>query len=329
MLKSDSLAAGGYRTQLLAEDLSMLAFAIRRILAAIPTLLVVIILSFFMIRLAPGGPFDLDRALPAEIEANLRAAYNLDQPLVVQFWDYLLGVLQGDFGPSFKYQDHTVGELIMTGFPVSLGLGLLAILLALILGVGLGAWAALRQNSWLDYTVMASAMTGIVVPNFVMAPLLTLLFGIQLGWLPVGGYGNGQFQYLLLPIVALALPQVAYIARLTRASMIEVLGSNYVRTARAKGIGEALVVGRHALKGALMPVVSYLGPATAQIITGSVVIEQIFAIPGIGRYFVQGALNRDYTLVMGVVIFFGVLIIAFNLIVDLIYGWLDPKVRYD
>jgi oligopeptide transport system permease protein len=296
---------------------------------AIPTMFVVIAISFFMIRLAPGGPFDLERTLPKEIEENLRRAYNLDQPLIVQFGDYLQKILRGDFGPSFKYPDYTVNELILSGFPVSLRIGLSAILVALFLGVALGAVAALRQNSRVDYAVMATAMTGIAIPNFVMAPLLSLIFGVYLSLLPVGGYGDGGIRYLLLPTISLALPQVAYIARLTRASLIEVLRQNYIRTARAKGIGETLVLVRHALKGALMPVVSYLGPATANIITGSVVIEQIFGIPGIGRYFVQGALNRDYTLVMGVVIFFAVLIIVLNLIVDLIYGLLDPKVRYE
>ncbi len=307
----------------------MLAYSVKRFLIAIPTMFVVIAISFFMIRLAPGGPFDLERTLPKEIEENLRRAYNLDQPLIVQFGDYLRKILQGDFGPSFKYSDYTVNELIMGGFPVSLRIGLSAILLALFLGISLGAVAALRQNSRLDYTVMATAMTGIAIPNFVMAPLLSLIFGVYLSLLPVGGYGDGGIRYLLLPTISLALPQVAYIARLTRASLIEVLRQNYIRTARAKGIGERLVLVRHALKGALMPVVSYLGPATANIITGSVVIEQIFGIPGIGRYFVQGALNRDYTLVMGVVIFFALLIIVLNLIVDLVYGLLDPKVRYE
>lgn len=305
----------------------MLDYTIKRLFIAIPTLLIVIAISFFMVRLAPGGPFDLQRSLPAAIEANLRQAYHLDEPLIVQFGDYMFGVLHGDFGPSFTYADYTVGELIMIAFPVSLRIGLSAIFLAGLGGVALGCMAALRQNSRLDYAVMAVAMTGIVIPNFVMAPLLTLIFSVYLRLLPVGGYGG--IEYLVLPVIALSLPQVAYIARLTRASVIEVLRADYIRTARAKGACEWRVVTRHALKGALLPVVSYLGPATANIITGSVVIEQIFGIPGIGRYFVQGALNRDYTLVMGVVIFFAVLIVFLNLVVDLIYGLLDPRVRYD
>jgi oligopeptide transport system permease protein len=278
-------------------------------------------------RIAPGGPFDRERALPPEIEKNVLAAYDLDQPLILQYRDYLLGVLQGDFGPSFKYRDFTVAELLWTGFPASLKVGGIAILLAIAVGITLGTLAALRQNSGFDHAVMATAMTGITIPNFVMAPLLTLVFGVHLGLLPVAGWNGGAPQNLVLPVIALALPQIAYIARLTRGSMIEVLHANYVRTARAKGLRERIVVVRHALKGALLPVVSYLGPATAQVVTGSVVIETIFGIPGIGRYFIQGALNRDYTLVMGTVIVFAVLIILLNLIVDLLYSLLDPKVK--
>jgi oligopeptide transport system permease protein len=303
------------------------AYVTRRILTSIPTLLVIITIAFFMMRIAPGGPFDSDRALPPEIEKNVMAAYNLDQPLLLQYRDYLLGVLQGDFGPSFKYRDFTVAELLIAGFPVSLEVGGIAILLAIVIGIGLGTLAALRQNSGLDHAVMATAMTGITIPNFVMAPLLTLIFGVYLSWLPVAGWNDGAPRNLILPVIALALPQIAYIARLTRGSMIEVLHANYIRTARAKGLRERLVVVRHALRGALLPVVSYLGPATAQLVTGSVVIETIFGIPGIGRYFVQGALNRDYTLVMGTVITYGALIILLNLVVDLLYGLLDPKVK--
>jgi oligopeptide transport system permease protein len=303
------------------------AYVARRILTSIPTLLVIVTVAFFMMRIAPGGPFDRERALPAEIEKNVLAAYDLDQPLLLQYRDYLLGVLQGDFGPSFKYRDFTVAELLWTGFPASLKVGGLAIGLAVVVGIGLGTLAALRQNSGLDHAVMATAMTGITIPNFVMAPLLTLIFGVHLGLLPVAGWNGGAPANLVLPVIALALPQIAYIARLTRGSMIEVLHANYVRTARAKGLRERIVVVRHALRGALLPVVSYLGPATAQVVTGSVVIETIFEIPGIGRYFIQGALNRDYTLVMGTVIVLAVLIILLNLIVDLLYGLLDPKVK--
>ncbi len=306
----------------------MLAFAFKRFLGAWPTLLLIITVAFFMVRLAPGGPFDTEKTLPPEIQANLDKKYHLDEPLVMQYGRYLWDIARGDFGPSFQYKDYSVNELIGAGFPVSLRLGGSAILLALIIGVTLGAIAALRQNSRVDYSVMTTAMVGISIPNFVMAPLLLLVFAVYLGWLPAGGWEGGSFRNTVLPIIALSLPQVAYIARLTRGSMIEVLRSNFIRTARAKGLPEHTVIIRHALKPALLPVVSYLGPATAAVITGSVVIEQIFGLPGLGRYFVQGALNRDYTLVMGVVIFYGVLIIVFNLIVDLLYAVLDPRVRY-
>ena len=306
----------------------MLRYSLTRFLGAIPTLFILITVAFFMIRAAPGGPFDSEKALPPEIEANLRAAYHLDEPLVQQFGRYVWNIARGDFGPSFQYKDYTVTELIAAGFPVSLRLGGSAMLLALLIGVTVGTIAALRQNSRTDHAVMAISMTGISIPNFVMAPLLILFFAVYLGWLPAGGIGDGGLRYMLLPVISLALPQIAYIARLTRGSMIEVLRSNFVRTARAQGLPERTVILRHALKPALLPVVSYLGPATAAVITGSVVIEQIFGVPGLGRYFVQGALNRDYTLVMGVVVFYGALIILFNLFVDLVYAWLDPKVKY-
>lgn len=303
----------------------MAGFLLKRLLISIPTLLVIVTIAFFMMRIAPGGPFDEDRQLPPAIEKNMLAAYDLDQPLPVQYLLYLGGVIQGDFGPSFKYRDFTVAELLLTGFPPSLMVGGIAMLLAIVVGIALGTVAALRQNTALDHAVMTTAMTGIAIPNFVMAPLLTLVFGVFLGWLPVAGWGGGAFRNILLPVIALALPQIAYIARLTRGSMIETLNANFIRTARAKGLREQIVVTRHALKGALLPVVSYLGPAAAQLISGSIVIEQIFGIPGIGRYFIQGALNRDYTLVMGTVIVYALLILILNLIVDLLYGLLDPK----
>jgi oligopeptide transport system permease protein len=283
----------------------LLSYSLRRLLGAIPTLLLLIAFSFFMIRAAPGGPFSRDRQLSPEIEANLNAAYHLDEPLYMQFGRYLGGLLRFDFGPSFQYRDYTVTELIQTGFPVSLKLGGAAILLALVFGVAAGCIAALRQNRAADYGVMAIAMTGISIPNFVMAPLLILVFAVYLRWLPAGGLGG--FRTMVLPVIALALPQIAYLARLTRGSMIEVLRSNFIRTAKAQGLPTWQIVVRHALKPALLPVVSYLGPAAAAVITGSVVIEQIFGVPGLGRFFVTGALNRDYTLVMGVVVFYGVL----------------------
>ena len=293
----------------------MLNYSLRRLLGAIPTLLVLIAFAFFMIRAAPGGPFDSERQLLPEIEANLRAAYHLDEPLYQQFGRYLWGLVQFDFGPSFQYRDYTVTELILSGFPVSLKLGGSAMLVALLVGVTVGCLAALRQNTVADHGVMAVSMTGISVPNFVMAPLLVLIFAVYLGWLPAGGLGEGSVRNLVLPVISLALPQIAYLSRLTRGSMIEVLRSNFIRTARAQGLPSWKILVRHALKPALLPVVSFLGPATAAVITGSVVIEQIFGVPGLGRFFVTGALNRDYTLVMGDT-------------TDIAYAMLDPRVKY-
>ncbi|MEM6852506.1 MAG: ABC transporter permease subunit, partial [Pseudomonadota bacterium] len=268
-----------------------------------------------------------DRNLIPEIEENLRAKYGLDDPLPVQFVSYLGDVLQGDFGPSFKYKDFTVSQLIADGAPVSFTLGASALLLAIGVGGVLGTFAALHQNKPGDYGVMAVAMAGICVPTFVTAPLLTLLFGVSLGWLPVAGWGNGDVRHLILPVVTLALPQIAVVARLMRGSMIEVMRANFIRTARAKGLSSTEIVWRHALRAAALPLVSYVGPAAAALLTGSLVVEQIFGLPGVGRYFVIGALNRDYTLVMGVVILYATLIIALNMLADVAYGWLDPKVR--
>ncbi len=307
----------------------MFAYAVRRLGSSIPALFIIVTLAFFMMRLAPGGPFDREKQLPPEIEANILKAYNLDKPLHEQYFTYIGNIMQGDFGPSYKYLDFTVTDLIVAGFPVSLRLGLTAILLAIIIGVTAGTIAALKQNTVFDYMVMGLAMTGIAIPNFVMAPLLALIFGVYLSWFPVAGWGGGAWPNQVLPVITLALPQIAYVSRLTRGSMVETMNSNYIRTARAKGLAEKVVVIRHALKGGLLPVVSYLGPATAAVITGSVVIEAIFDVPGIGRYFVNGALNRDYPVVMGVVIFYAVLIMALNLIVDLIYGFLDPRVKVE
>ncbi|HEY9549196.1 MAG TPA: oligopeptide ABC transporter permease OppB [Kiloniellaceae bacterium] len=306
----------------------MLAYALRRLAMTIPTLFVIITVAFFMMRMAPGGPFDSDRALPPEIEKNIMAAYGLDKPLVEQYLDYLVGILQVDFGPSLKIRDFSVGELIAAGAPASMQLGISAILLALLIGISLGSLAALRQNSAVDFAVMSVSMVGIAVPNFVMAPLMSLVIGVYLDLLPTSGWGGGEWRYKVMPVIALALPQIAYVARLTRGSMVEVLHSNFVRTARAKGLRERVVVLRHALKGAVMPVVSYLGPATAGVMTGSVVVETIYGVPGIGTYFVNAALNRDYPLVMGVIIVYAVLIMLLNLAVDLLYAVLDPKVRY-
>jgi oligopeptide transport system permease protein len=307
----------------------MIRYALRRILGVIPTLLIIITISFFVIRLAPGGPFDEEQALPPEIKANLEAAYGLDRPLVEQYFSYLSGLVRGDFGPSFKFKDFSVTELIAQGLPISLALGLSAVLLALLVGIPLGTLAALRQNTPADYSIMGLAVLGIALPSFVTGPLFALVFGLYLRWLPVAGWETGQLRYLVLPVITLALPVIAYIARLTRGSLLEVLRTNFVRTARAKGLPERQVILRHALRPALLPVVSYLGPATAFVITGSLVVETVFGLPGSGRYLVQGAINRDYTLVMGMIVVYGSLTLTLNLIADLLYGWLDPRVRYD
>jgi len=307
----------------------MLRFAMRRLLASIPTLLVLITLAFFMMRLAPGGPFDKERSLLPEIEAAINAAYHLDEPLLQQYFRYMGGLLRGDLGPSFQYAGFTVTELIAQGFPVSLTIGLLSMVLALIVGGAAGIWAARKQNGFGDWSVMTLSMAGISLPSYVVAPLMILLFAVTLHWLPAGGWEQGRYLDIIMPVLALALPQIAYIARLMRGSMIEVLRSNFIRTARAKGLPESQVILRHALKPAMMPILSFLGPTAAGVITGSVVIEQIFGIPGLGRYFVQAAINRDYTLVLGVVIFYGLLIVLFNFLVDLLYGALDPRVRVE
>lgn len=306
----------------------MLRFTLLRFLWAIPTLLLVIVLAFLMVHAAPGGPFDAERALPPEIEANIAAAYHLDEPLPQQFKRYLSGVLTGDFGPSYRYRDYTVAELIGNAIPVSLKLGVLAMALAVLVGIAAGTLAALRQNSIVDRLTMALAMSGISIPVFVVAPLLILFFAVQMQWLPASWSGSSSGWRFLLPVVALALPQVAYIARLTRASMIEVLGSDFIRTARAQGLRTRTIIRHHAMKPAMLPVLSYMGPAIAAILTGSVVVEEIFGIPGVGQFFVRGALNRDYTLVLGIVIFYATLVIALNFIVDVLYGFLDPRIRH-
>jgi oligopeptide transport system permease protein len=312
----------------------MIGYALRRFLGAIPTLFVIITLAFFMMRAAPGGPFDTERRLPPEIEQNLKVAYDLDKPLVQQYLIYLSKAVRGDLGPSFKNKDFTVTQLIGSGLPVSARLGLWSMGLALLIGTLLGIVAALRQNRWRDYSVMSVAMLGITIPTFVTAPLLTLIFGIYgvtiFGLdlsLPVGGWNGGAWRNLVLPVTVLALPQIAIIARLMRGAMVEVLRTNYIRTARAKGLSATRIVLSHALRAAALPLVSYLGPALAAVLTGSLVVEQIFGLPGIGRYFVQGALNRDYTLVMGVVICYASLIILLNFLADIAYGLLDPRVR--
>lgn len=298
-----------------------------RLLGAIPTLLLVIVLAFLMVHAAPGGPFDDERVLPTDVAANIQAAYHLDEPLPQQFMRYMAGLLRGDLGPSYRYRDYTVSELIGSGFPISLQLGALAMALALLVGISSGTVAALKQGSMLDRVVMSFAMTGISIPVFVVAPVLVLLLAVKLQWLPAGWSGESGFAKFVLPVITLALPQIAYIARLTRASMIDVLGCDFIRTARSQGLGSKAIIRVHALKPAMLPVLSYMGPAIAAILTGTVVVEEVFGIPGLGQFFVRGALNRDYTLVLGIVIFYAALIISLNLVVDILYGFIDPRVR--
>ncbi|MBN8280408.1 MAG: ABC transporter permease subunit [Gammaproteobacteria bacterium] len=305
----------------------MLNYTLRRLAIAIPTLFVIVTAAFFLMRAAPGGPFDAEADLEPEVLENIRAAYDLDKPLLTQYGLFLARAVRGDFGPSLVYKDFTVTELIAIGLPVSVTLGLLAKLVALVLGGLGGIMAALRQNTALDHGLMALAMTGIALPAFVSAPILALFFGLYLKLLPVAGWNDGAPANLILPVIALALPQIAVIARLMRGGMLEVLRSNFVRTARSRGLKESTVVFRHVLPSALVPLVGYLGPALAGIMTGSLIVELIFNLPGVGRYFVQGALNRDYPLVMGVVIIYATFIILFNLLSDLAYAALDPRVR--
>jgi oligopeptide transport system permease protein len=306
----------------------MLSFAIRRIVGAVPTLFALITISFFIMRVAPGGPFSTSRKLTAAVLENMNKAYHLDEPVWMQFGRYLWGLVHFDFGPSMKYKDFSVTELIVQGIPVSLEIGMWAMLFATITGVALGIAGALRRNGATDLTVGIIAMTGVAIPTFVIGPVLQIVFGLNLHWFPIAGW-DGSLDAKVLPVLVLALPNIAYISRLTRGSMIEALRTNYVRTARAKGIGPRRVIWKHAMTGAMLPVIAYLGPATAITVTGSVIIEQIFGIPGIGRYFVEGASNRDYPLVMGVTILYGGIVILANIVTDVTRGFLDPKVSYD
>ncbi|TLY92119.1 MAG: ABC transporter permease subunit [Gammaproteobacteria bacterium] len=305
----------------------MLSYALRRIAGTVPTLLVIISVSFCVVRLAPGGPFAQEQALPPPVRANLERLYGLDEPLTVQYAHYLRGLLRGDFGPSLRQRDFTVSELIAQGLPLSATLGLAAILLAVLTGVPAGVLAALWRNRAADYCITTLAAVALALPSFVTGPLFALLFGLYLRWLPVAGWQHGAPRYLVLPVLTLALPVAAYLARLTRASLLEVLAAHYVLSARARGLGAARVLWRHALRPALMPVVSYLGPAVAFVMTGSLVVETVFGLPGTGRYLVEGAIDRDYPLVMGMIVVYGALTLFLNLIADLIYGWLDPGVR--
>ena len=305
----------------------MMAYVLRRLAGIVPTLFVLVTISFFVIRLAPGGPFDQEQSLPPAIRANLDAAYGLDQPLLSQYGRYLAGVVRGDLGPSFRFKDFRVTELIASGLPLSLTIGALATLLALLIGVPLGAWAAWRTDSPLDHGLMTVTLLAVVLPGFVLGPVLALLFGVYWPVFRVAGYEPGRPGFLVLPVITLALPLAAYIARLMRTGMHETLQSNFIRTARAKGLAAHTILLRHALRPSLLPVVSYLGPAIAFVVTGSLVVESVFGLPGSGRFIVQGAIDRDYTLVMGMILVYGVFTLLCNLIADLLYAWLDPRVR--
>ncbi|MEP9370963.1 ABC transporter permease subunit [Mesorhizobium sp. KR1-2] len=307
----------------------MLLYVFRRLLTAIPTLFVIVTLAFFLIRVAPGGPFNQERGLSPVIKANLEAQFGLNDPLWQQYLNYLNNLLHGNFGPSYNMPDFTVGELFAKGLPISIQLGTSALTLALLVGSILGVIAALNQNKTADYGVIALATAGSTIPTFVIAPIIQLVFGLTWKMLPIGGWGDGALVNKVGPVLTLALPQIAIVARLMRGSMIESLRSHHIRTARALGLSEWSVVVKHALRGALLPIISYAGPAAAALLTGSIIVETIFAIPGVGRYFVDAALNRDYTLVMGTVVVIALFTIVFNLIVDLLYAVVDPRVRYD
>lgn len=306
----------------------MLRYTISRLLGAIPTILVIITLAFLLLHAAPGGPFDSEKQIPPEIKKNIEKKYHLNEPLYEQYFRYLGGILEGDLGPSYQYRDTTVNEIIRQGFPIDVAIGGVALLGALLIGLPIGMISALRRDTAWDHVPMGLSMIGISIPVFVVAPILILVFAVDLHWLPAGGWTTGSLLKVVLPSAALSAPYIAYVSRLMRGSMVEVLNSPFVLMARAKGVPKHLIVLRHALKPALMPLVSFLGPAVAGVITGSIVIESIFGLPGIGRAFVDGALNRDYTLVLGVTILYGVLIVFFNLMADLSYSLLDPRVRY-
>ncbi len=307
----------------------MLSFVFRRLAVAIPTLLILVILSFVLMYSAPGGPFNSERPLPPEVLANIEAKYGLDQPFWKQIVNYVIGVVtQFDFGPSFQYKDRSVNDVIAQGFPVTLTYGFWSFVVAVSVGVSLGVAAAIKQNTWLDYLAVGVSIGAQVLPNFVMAPILLLVFTLWLGWLPGGGWEGGQWNYLIMPVIALSTSYMASIARITRSSMLEVLNTNFIRTARAKGLPMRRVIWRHAMKPAILPVLSYLGPAFVGMITGSVIIDVFFSTGGIGQFFVNSAFNRDYSVIMGITILVGALTILFNLLVDILYAWIDPKIRY-
>ena len=307
----------------------MLAYVIRRLLVAVPTILLLIVASFFLMHFAPGGPFTSERPLPPQVLANIEARYGLDQPLWKQLWDYLYNiVVHFDFGPSFKFKDRDVNDIIAQGFPISLTYGMLSFIVATLVGVGLGIAAAIRHNSWIDYFAVGLGIAAQALPNFIMGPILILTFTLWLGWLPGGGWNGGQWQYLIMPVIALATSYMGSIARITRSSMLEVLNSNFIRTARAKGLPTRTVIWRHALKPTLLPVVSYLGPVFVYVLTGSVFVDIYFSTGGLGQAYVGSALSRDYAVLLGVTILYGVLTVLVNLLTDLAYAWFDPKIRY-
>ena len=307
----------------------MLNLILRRIAIAIPTLLVILIISFLLMHAAPGGPFTSERPLPPEILENIEAKYGLDQPIYKQMLNYAVGVLtEFDFGPSFKYKDRTVNEIISQGFPVTITYGFWSFVVAVFFGIPLGLIAALRQNTRIDYFAVSFSILASVLPNFVMAPILILIFTLWLGILPGGGWNDGSWQNLVLPVIALSTSYAADLTRLTRASLLEVLRSNYIRTARAKGLSEFRIVFHHALKPTMLPIITYLGPMFVGLITGSFIIDSIFSTGGLGYFFVNSALNRDYSVMLGITLLAGGLVVLFNLIVDIAYGWLDPKIRY-
>ncbi|MEJ6479583.1 MAG: oligopeptide ABC transporter permease OppB [Octadecabacter sp.] len=307
----------------------MYSFILRRLMIAIPTILILVVFSFVLMYAAPGGPFNSERPLPPEVMANIEAKYGLDQPFLMQIFNYVWGVVtQFDFGPSFQYTSRTVNDVIAQGFPVTLTYGFWSAVVALVFGVTLGVAAAIRHNTWLDYLAVGISIGAQALPNFVMAPILVLIFTLWLGLLPGGGWNGGQWQYVVMPVIALSTSYMASIARITRSSMLEVMNSNFIRTAQAKGLPMRRVILRHALKPALLPVISYLGPAFVGMITGSVVVDVFFSTGGIGQFFVNSAFNRDYAVIMGITILVGVLTILLNLLVDILYAWIDPKIRY-
>ncbi|MCF7915945.1 MAG: ABC transporter permease subunit [Spirochaetaceae bacterium] len=308
----------------------MTKYIIRRLIGLIPTLFIVVTISFFLIRIAPGGPFDAERRPPEQVMQNIEAKFNLNAPLHMQYLRYMGDIVRGDLGPSFRYQDHDVNFYIANSLPNSLLLGFIALGLALLVGVNAGVLSALNQNSWIDYVAMAIAIIGITVPLFVIGPVLMYFFALRWDLLPTSGWITGRYGWItiLMPAITLSMQPFATIARLSRASMLEMLRSDFIRTAQSKGLRDSVIIRRHVLKGSLLPVVSYVGPAFASIVTGSVVVEQIFRVPGLGRFFVQSALNRDYTLIMGTVIVYSVILVLMNFIVDIIYSFLDPRITY-